>query len=195
MILRRFAILSFITGAVAAIAAGQTATKDIKAIFDEGKIADGRYTNAYFGLTLTLSTNARFTQGGFVSSQGKRARLVAAERNSENWNDRYEVAVLADTLSANPLISSPDQYVRSVRHQFEREGSETVQAESPAKISGAQFVYATMKVTDGGLTHYRGIYTTFLNGYILSLDVSAASLARLQDVLKMVDLKAPAPRR
>jgi len=68
------------------------------------------------------------------------------------------------------LVHSPDQYVRGVRHQFEqREGASAVQEESPIEISGQRFVHATVKVVGQGRTHYRGIYTTFLNGYILSL--------------------------
>ncbi|HYG97582.1 MAG TPA: hypothetical protein VD837_00515 [Terriglobales bacterium] len=171
-------------------AIGQSSTKDIKAIFAEGKIADNQYRNDYFGFTLA-PLNGHFTQGGFVSSEGKRARLIDAQSNATACCDRYDIAVLADPLSANPSIKSPEQYVRSVRHQLEREGSETVQPESPVEISGTRFVYATMKVGRDSAAHYRGIYTTFLNGYILSIDVSADSVAGIQQALKMLKFKAP----
>jgi hypothetical protein len=170
--------------------ANQAATKDITAVYADGKVADGQYKNAYFGLTLTPE-NAQFTQGGFVSSEGQRARLVDAQANAANWDDRYEIAILADALSANPLVTSPTQYVRSVRHQLEKERFETVQAESAIEISGSKFVYATMKIAEDGKTHYRGLYTTFLNGYILSLDVTVGSAARLKSILKMVKFEAP----
>lgn len=170
--------------------ANQGATKDIKAVYADGKIADGQYKNAYFGVTL-VPENAQFTQGGFVSSEGQRARLVDAQANAANWDDRYEIAILADALSANPLINSPTQYVRSVRHQLEKERFETVQAESAIDISGSKFIYATMKIAEDGKTRYRGLYTTFLNGYILSLDLTAGSAARLESILKMVRFEAP----
>jgi len=185
---RWLAVLSLVFVAVAA-SANEVATKDIKAVYADGKIADGQYKNDYFGVTLTPA-DAQFTQGGFVSSEGARARLIDAQANAANWEDRYEIAILADALSANPLISSPAQYVRSVRHQLEKEGFETVETESPLEISGLRFVYATMKIGGQGHTRYRGVYTTFLKGYILSLDVSVGSTARLQSILKMVKFEA-----
>jgi hypothetical protein len=169
----------------------QGPVKDISAVFAEGKVGGTQYKNDYFGLTLT-PTGAEFTQGGFLSSQGKRARLVDAEANAKEWKDKFSIAVLADALSANLLVRSPEQYVRSVRHQLEREGLTTVQEESPIDISGVRFVQATMKTTEGGLAHYQGLYTTFLNGYILSLQVEAPSQERLkQIVLSMVSFKVP----
>jgi hypothetical protein len=174
-------------------AESQTRIKDISDIFAGGKISATEYKNDYFGLTL-IPTNAQFTQGGFVSANGKRARLIDAEANTMKYEDRYEIAILADALSANPLIRSAAQYVRSVRHEFEKEGMETVQEETPIDISGLHFVEATMKVTEQGRTHYRGMYTTFLNGYILSIDVTAASQERMkQIVLDTVHFK-PADR-
>ena len=187
----RLAILSLVLVAVALEGTtNQAATKDIKAVYADGKIADGRYKNAYFGVTLTPE-NAQFTQGGFVSSEGQRARLVDAQANAANWDDRYEIAILADALSANPLITSPTRYVRNVRHQLEKEGFETVQTESAIEISGLKFIYATMKIAENGKTRYRRLYTTFLNGYILSLDVTVGSAARLESILKMVRFEAP----
>lgn len=183
-------LLTFLTAALVLAANGQVATKDIKEVFAEGKVTNGQYRNDYFGVTLT-PVGAQFTEGGFVSPSGNRARLIDAQANAANWDDKYEFAILADARSANPLITSPEQYVRSVRHNLEKEGFVTVQAEAPLQISGVPFVFATMKVADQGRNHYRGIYTTFRNGYILSLDVSAPSLARLQGLLTLVKFKAP----
>jgi len=46
-------------------------------------------------------------------------------------------------------------------------------------------------VSDGGRIHYRAIYTTFLNGYIFSLDVSALTPEKIaQVVTKTVKLNA-----
>lgn len=181
-----FCLLAFI-----ATVEAQTAVKDISAVFAEGKVTGNQYKNDYFGLTLTPA-GAEFTKGGFVAPEGQRARLVDAEANAKKWEDKYSIAILADALSANPLIHSPEQYLRSVRHGFEREGLVTVEAESPIEISGIRFQQATMKATEEGGTHYQGMYTTFLNGYILSIQVQAASPERLkQIVLSMVSFNVP----
>jgi hypothetical protein len=158
--------------------------KDISLVYAQGKIVGSEYRNDYFGLTLTPG-NAQFTAEAFVSSEGKRARLVDAQADAKNSEDKYEIAVLADLLAANPLIHSPEQYVRAVRHGLEKEGLATISEESPTEISGIHFVYAVMKVTAEGHTHYRGLYTTFLNGYILSLDVAAASPERLMKIVQI----------
>jgi hypothetical protein len=156
-----------------------------------GKVAGNQHTNDYFGLTLA-TTNAEFTKGGFISSQGKRARLIDAEANAKKWDDKYSIAILADALSANPLIRSPEQYLRSVRHQLEKEGLATVQEESPVTISGLPFMHSIMKSAGQGQAHYQGMYTAFLKGYVVSLQVEAPSLERLQEiVLKMVNFKNP----
>jgi hypothetical protein len=185
------AAVGFWLASVAVNPTAQTPTKDASAVFAEGKISGKEYKNEYFGLTLT-TVDAQFTEEGFVSPRGTRARLIDAEANAKNWEDRYSISMLADALSANPLVRSPAQYVRSVRHQFEqREGMVTVQEETPIEISGLQFVGAALKVTQEGRTHYQGIYTTILNGYILSLQVEASAPERLnQIVLSMVKFKS-----
>jgi len=162
--------------------AQQKPTKDISAVYAEGKINGTEYKNEYFALTLT-ATPGQFTQGGFVSSEGKRARLVDVENNSSKFQDKFVIAVLADSLAANPLVHSPEQYARSVRHQLEKQGMETEKAESPIEVSGLPFVQAIVKANEGGSSHYRAIYTTFLKGYILSLDVSAATPEKIARVV------------
>lgn len=167
----------------------QGSVKNIRAVFAEGKIIGGEYTNDYFGLTLK-PVNAYFTKGDFISSKGERARLVDAECNAGKWEDKYEIAILADALSDHPGIYSPGQYLRSVRHEFEGEGLITVSIESPIKISAVPFVQATMKVPNQGLVHYQGMYTTFLNGYALSLEVQAPTPSRLKEIVEsMVKVK------
>jgi len=159
------------------------ATEDISLVYAQGKIVGPQYINDYFGLTLAPE-NGQFTAGAFVSPNGKRARLVDAQAKAKGREDLYEIAVLADLLAANPLIHSPEQYVRAVRHGLEKEGLTTVSEESPTEISGVHFVSAVMKVTDQEHSHYRGLYSTFLNGYILSLDVTAASPERLTKIVQ-----------
>jgi len=151
-------------------------------VFAEGKISGPEYKNGYFALTLTAAPG-QFTQGSFVSPEGKRARLVDVQNNSSNSQDKFEITVLADSLAANPLVHSPEQYARSVRHQFEKQGMETEKVESSIEVSGLVFVQAVLKVNGGGSSRYRAIYTTFLNGYILSLDVSAATPEKIAQVV------------
>ena len=116
------------------------------------------------------------------------------QADSDNWQDKFEIAVLADSFGSdwNPLVHSPEQYVRAVRHQFEKQGMETEKVESPTEVAGMTFVHAVLKVSDGGHVHHRGMYVpTFLKGYILSLDVSAATSEEIEQlVAKAVQFKS-----
>ncbi len=161
--------------------AQSTATKGVAAVYAAGKISGNDYTNDYFGLTLS-SAGGHFTKGGFADSE--RARLVDVQANPDNLQDRFEIAVLADSLSANPQVHGPQQYAGAVRHQFEKEGMETVSVESPTEVSGVTFMRSVLKVSDDGQVHYRAIYVTFLKGYILALDVSAATPQKIDQLIE-----------
>ncbi len=79
-----------------------------------------------------------------------------------------------------------------MRHQLEKEGLTTVQEESPLTISGLPFVQAIMKTTGQDRPHYQGMYTTFLRGYIVSLQVEAPSQERLKEIVQtMVNFQHP----
>ena len=86
-------VFGFFFAVMGAVTEAQTPIKDISAVFAEGKVEDNQYKNDYFGLTLT-PIGAEFTQGGFVSSQGKRARLIDAQANAKNWEDKYSIAII-----------------------------------------------------------------------------------------------------
>jgi hypothetical protein len=183
-------VLNYLTAALclflsSAVADAQTPApnSDVKSVVAAGRVNDNVYHNDYFGLTLT----AQFGEIGaspFINNEAQRARLVDASSKIKSVGlFRYNVGVLIDARAKNPSISSPEQYVRAVRHQFEKEGLVTVQEEFPVELSGVKFVGAVMRAKLGEQTYHRGMYTTFLNGYILSFDVKADKAERLQELL------------
>jgi len=177
------AIFLFFLPALFSAAAGQQQShKDISAVFAEGKISNGQYTNEYFGLTLKPDGAQFVPQGAFISPEGKRARLVYAQRDAATWADKYSVALLADALSANPSIKSPEQYLRIVRHNFEHEGLVTAQEETATKISGVPFIKVVMKTRDSK-PHFQAMYSSFLKGYIFSVQIEAPSVERAQQIV------------
>jgi hypothetical protein len=119
-----------------------------------------------------------------LSTEGKRARLVDAQTNVKGPEENFGIAVLADQLAVNPAVHSPEQYVRAVRHAFERAGEQTIDEQFSIDISGIRFVGACTKVNQNGLVYYHGVFTTFLKGYILSLEVKAATPERVKQVAK-----------
>ena len=103
------------------------------------------------------------------------------------WEGTYSFAVLADFQSRYPQLQSPAQYVRSVRHQLEKEGLPTVRGEFPVAIGGVQFTGAIVQEhVPAGRKYCRGIYATFPNGFILSFDAEAATEEKLNELVTRI---------
>jgi len=82
---------------------------------------------------------------------------------------RYSVGLLVDALAKNPLIHSPEQYIRAVRHQLAEGRLGNGFGRVPIDVSGVAFVGAVMKVTVRGNVYYRGLYGTFLTAIFSAL--------------------------
>ena len=122
-----------------------------------------------------------------VDKENGRARLVQVVSKSSTWDETYTFAVLIDTLARYPQLQSPAHYVRSVRHQLEKEGRVTVREEFPVKIDGVQFTGAILEQQlPKGRKYYRGLYTAFRDGLILSFDAEAASEQKLNELVTRV---------
>ena len=156
---------------------------DISFVAAAGAVSGSRYTNSFFKLSVETS-NATLQLNPLVNTSGQRARLVQVLAKPTNWEDTYTFAVLADRLTEYPQLESLTQYVRSVRHQLEKEGLSTVREEFPISIGGTQFAGAILEEhVPAGRKYYRGMYSTFRNGYILSFDVEAPSEAKLNELV------------
>jgi hypothetical protein len=164
------------------MARGQT-TKDIPAVVAAGSVKDGIYSNPYLGITIA-APGAEFTSPSLVNEAGRRARLLNAVFDSPDGAKNYTIGLMVDSVENYPKTMSTAAYVRSVRHQLERDGLLMEREEFPINISGMAFTGAILKVPEKPNFGYRrGIYSTFLNGYVLSLEIQARDQDRIQQVL------------
>jgi protein TonB len=166
--------------------AAQKSQSDIAAVVAAGKIEGDVYSNSYLHIILS-APKAKLTAPSFVNFSGKRARLVQAIYDSGNGALNYTIAVLADSLENYPKGMPIGVYVRSVRHQLEKEGLVTVREEFPTMISGVPFSGAFLKSpekSDGA--YLRGLFSTFLSGYVLSFDVQGRDEQRINETLSSV---------
>ena len=127
--------------------------------------------------------NATLELNPVVNTRGQYARLLQARSKPTKWEETYTLSVSADSLTINPQVQSPVQYVRSIRHQLEREGLPTVREEFPIAIAGVRFTGAVLQQQAQGRKYYRGIYATFSNSYVLTFDVEAASPEQLNKLV------------
>jgi hypothetical protein len=175
--------------AITDLAAQSKNAPDISTVASAGAVADGKYTNSLFRLTVA-APNATLELNPLVNKEAGRARLVQVLAKQTTFDNTYTFAVLADTLAKYPQLQSPTHYVRSVRHQLEREGLLTVREEFPITISGVEFAGAILEEhVPEGRKYYRGMYSVFRDGFILSFDVEAASPEKVNElVLRAVSL-------
>lgn len=179
-------LVTVVLVAASITAAESTKTPDISTVASAGKVADGKYTNSFFKLTVA-APDATLELNPLVNKEGGRARLVQVLAKQTTFENTYTIAVLADTLAKYPQLQFPALYVRSVRHQLERDGLTTVREEFPITISGVEFTGAILEEhTPQGRKYYRGMYSAFRDGFILSFDVEAASPEKVNELLVRV---------
>lgn len=179
-----FLVAALLLGLLAAAQPPQTA--DMQTVAQSGKVTDTQYTNAYFHLTCTLP-ESELHLNPLIQTESPRARMLQAHHTPAELQDRYNFAVAAEPLSKYATLKTTEQYVRSVRHMFEKEGLKTVKEEFPVDIGGAHFTGTILEEQEPGtIKHYRGMYSAFRRGYILTFDVEAASPEKLDEIVKRV---------
>jgi hypothetical protein len=167
-----------------AAAQGQASKDDISGIVAAGKINGDIYSNTYFGISLT-APKAQFSAPVSVNIGRRNARLVNISYDSPEGAKNYTLGLMAESLKNYDKNMSPTAYVRMWRQELERlDGLTTFRGEFPLTISGIPFMGAVLKVHDKvNGEYYRGIYSSFIAGYVLSIDVQSGSEDRLQSLL------------
>lgn len=180
-------IRGYIFCALALLLCGRTQAQipamDISAVVAAGSVKDDVYSNTYLGLTITVP-KGQFTAPALVNVEGHRARLLNAVYDSSECAKNYTFGLMADSLENYPKNMPLTTYVRSVRQQLEKDGLRTHREEFPLTMAGVQFVGTVLVAFDKeNGTYFRGIYATFLDGYVVSLEVQSRSEERLQQLL------------
>ena len=171
---------------LSAALAAQKPRSYISAVVAAGKLDGDVYRNSYLRITLS-APKAKFTVPSLVNAAGKRARLVDVIYDSGDGALNYTIAVLADSLENYPEDMPVRVYIRSVRHQLEKEGLITAREEFSTVVSGVPFTGAILKVSKKpNFGYFRGIYSTFLDGYIVSIDVQGRNEERINKALSSV---------
>lgn len=183
---RTLAVIALVSTVIGNSRARTEKTVSISVIAAAGTVTNTNYRNSFLKLAVD-APNATLKLNPLVNESGGRARLVQILSKRTIWENTYTFAVLADILANYPQLRSETQYVRSVRHQLEREGLPTVREEFPITIDGTRFIGAILQEqTPNGHKYYRGFYTTFRDGVIVSFDAEAASENKLNGLVKQL---------
>ena len=102
----------------------------------------------------------------------------------------YTISILADRLSNYPTLKSRTEYVDGTSSQLEREGAKRSRDDFPYVISGVEFTGVMLRESDGpDLSHFRGIFSTVIKGYVLSLDIAATSEGQVLKTASSIEFK------
>ena len=172
-------ILVFIV--VCLLGAETSKMADIKTVTAAGHVKGADYENSYFGVTVRLpQPNEQLVLNGLVAEN--RAILLEAVHAEGEMQQRHKFVIVAQSASI-PGLSSTAQFVRSVRHQLEKEGFQTVRAEATVMIGGHEFIQSELMMKDK--SYWKAILATPIKGYMFGFWMEASNKEQLDKATKL----------
>ncbi|MBI2677994.1 MAG: hypothetical protein HYX28_04380 [Candidatus Koribacter versatilis] len=159
-----------------------------------GSVRDNIYTNSFFRLRLELpkpAGNAILNEVRQDHEQQGRVLTV-----TYGGAERYTFGITILRRTNFPTLRSLTPFVRSVRHNFEREGQELVSAEAPVKMAGLDFVRTVLRDVKSQVPHLHEVECTELRGYIMCFELEAETEERLSELSNLngkLTLNVPSP--
>jgi len=166
---------------------GQVSRSDISSVAAAGKVNGDVYQNSYLGITLS-APKANWSVRGPINVKQRQGRLIDAvydsARPERGPEENYTLALLVESQENLPKGTSTEMYVRRVRRGLEGDNLKTYREEFPVTVSGIPFtgtVFRFFQRSDFG--YYRGLYSTVLNGYFVTIEVQCGREENLQKLL------------
>jgi len=164
---------------------GQAPTPDeISGVTTAGEIKDGIYKNSYFGVRITIPHPNNYEKTNTIVASN-RAMLLEVNNSDPKMEKRFNFAVVAHSANISGLTSTA-QFVRSVRHQLEGEGLQTIRTEIPVTAEGHEFIESDLKMDSLEKKYFKAVVCTRIKQYIFGFWVEAPSEEKLKE---LVDLK------
>lgn len=179
----KYLILANLFFVVVLLGAETVKKLDMKAVAAAGHLKGTEYLNSYFGVSVRLpQPNEQLIVNGFVAEN--RAILVEAVNGKGEAQKRKKFVIVAYS-SDIPGLTSTTQFVRSVRHQLEREGFQTTHAELRVVIAGHEFIRSDLKMKSEN--YWKAVMLTQVKGYMFGFWMEAATEEELAKVTKLDD--------
>lgn len=154
---------------------------DVKTVAASGHVKNQEYKNSYFGVTVQLpQPEAELQLNQLVADN--RAILLLANNQKGSPDQHYTFSIVAHSDDIPGLEDTP-QFVRSVRHQLEREGYQTVLAEARVVIGGHEFFQSTLKMQDR--SYWKSIFATRIKGYMFGFWMESPSKEQMEKLTNL----------
>ena len=178
---RKISLLTMLLFMVGFLGAGTSKRTDMKTVAAAGHVNGMRYENSYFGVTVRLpQPNEHLIVNGLVA-QNRAILLEAVNGKGEAQKGRKFVIVAYS--SDIPGLTSTTQFVRSVRHQLEREGFQTTRAEVRVAMAGREFIRSDLKMKSEN--YWKAVMLTQIKGYMFGFWMEAATEEELAKATKL----------
>jgi len=165
---------------------GQAPKSDISSVTAAGNVNGDVYQNSYLGLTLSApKAHWSFPPISVETQQGRLVNAVYDLGGEERGpQENYTLALLADSVENFPKGTPTDVYVRQLRQHMDRDNVKPYREAFPLTVSGISYNGTVSQVSQkADFGYYRGLYSTVLNGYFVTIVVQCGGEERLQKLL------------
>jgi len=178
---------------------GQTAKSDFSSVAAAGKVTGDNYQNSVLGITLS-APKAHWDVRGPINAARRQGRLIDAVYDSgvpeRGPQENYTLGLLVESQENYPKSTTLDQYVRGLRQRVEDTNVKIHREAFPLTIQDAPFVGAVFRFYERpDFGYYRGLYSTILNGYFVTIEVQCGDEERLVKRLSYAVQITPKPKR
>jgi hypothetical protein len=176
---------------------GQAVKSDFSSMVGAGKVNGDIYQNS----VITLSApNAHWDVRGPISAPSRQGRLIDAVYDSgvpeRGPQENYTLGLLVESQENYPKGKTLDQYVRSLRQRVEDESLKISREGFPLNDQEVSFVGTVFRFDERqNFGYYRGLYSTILNGYFVTIEVQCGKEERLQKLLSSAVQITPKQKR
>jgi len=178
---------------------GQAVKSDFSSMTAAGKVNGDSYHNSVLGITLS-APKAHWDVRGPISAARRQGRLIDAVYDSgvpeRGPQENYTVGLLVESQENFPKGTTLDQYVRSLRQRVEDDNVKILREAFPVALQDVQFVGTVFRFYERpDFGYYRGLYSTILNGYFVTIELQCGEEERLQKLLSSMVKITPKSRQ
>jgi hypothetical protein len=178
---------------------GQAVKSDFSSMTAAGKVNGDIYQNSVLGITLS-APKARWDVRGPISAARRQGRLVDAVYDSgvpdRGPQENYTLGLLVESQENYPRGTTLDQYVRGLRQRVEDTNVIIHREAFPLTVQDLPFVGTIFLFYERpDIGYYRGLYSTILHGYFVTVEVQCGQEERLQKLLSSALTITPKPKQ
>jgi hypothetical protein len=166
---------------------GQAVKSGFSSMVAAGKVNGDTYQNSVLGIALS-APKAHWEVRGPISSASRQGRLIDAVYDSgvaeRGPHENYTLGLLVEAQENYPKGKTLDEYGRGLRQRVEEGNVKILREAFPLTVQEAPFVGAVFRFYERpDFGYYRGLYSTIVNGYFVTIEVQCGEEERLQKLL------------